>query len=63
MKTQTDKPVVMTDEGICPCIGQLMMVHGQSCKIVAIHDFGTVDVETPSGRNWFRVTGLPFLKP
>ena len=53
---------VITDQGICPRIGQLMRVHGQTCKIVEVHDLGTVDVESPSGRYWWRVSGLPFLK-
>lgn len=60
-KQEQTEGVALPENARIPTIGQLMLVHGQFCKIVSIHDFGTVDVESPSGRNWYRVTGLPFV--
>lgn len=44
-----------------PQIGMVMMVRNQKCRIVKIHKFGTVDVETIDGTRAYRVTGLPFI--
>jgi hypothetical protein len=30
-----------------------------SCVVIAVHSFGTIDIETPSGK-CFRVSGLSF---
>lgn len=35
-----------------------MMVYGHRCRIVKVHAFGTVDVETLDGTRAYRVTGL-----
>ncbi len=37
-------------------------VHGkiQTVKVLAVHPFGTIDIETESG-NCYRITGLSFL--
>lgn len=45
-----------------PHIGQTCQVYGVWCTIIAIHPFGTIDVEAMdgSGRYW-RVSGLSFL--
>ena len=39
-------------------IGDIIIVYGQKCRIYAIHDFGTIDVETLDGSRCYRVTGL-----
>ncbi len=47
-----------------PKIGDLCTVRNLACKIVAVRDFGTIDVESIDGRNLnaaFRVTGLAFI--
>lgn len=45
-----------------PRIGQLVRVRGVMCRIIAVHVFGTIDVEAmdDSGRCW-RVSGLSYL--
>ena len=43
-----------------PQIGQLVTVYGQQCRIIAIHDFGTIDVETLDGSRCYRLSGLAF---
>ncbi len=42
-----------------PTIGQTFDVRGTLGTIVAVHAFGTIDVELPNGRT-YRVTGLFF---
>ena len=43
-----------------PTIGQTITVYGQTCKIVRVSPYGTIDVVSPSGKA-YRVTGLSFL--
>jgi hypothetical protein len=63
MKTQQIKSEVAVN---CerPKIGDLCTVRNLACKIVAVRDFGTIDVESIDERNLnaaFRVTGLAFI--
>lgn len=51
-----------TDSGKAPSVGQTYNVYGQTCRIVKVYDFGTMDVETLDGSRAYRVTGLPFIK-
>lgn len=44
-----------------PEIGQTYKVYGQTCRIVKVHQFGTIDVETLDGSRAYRVTGLSFI--
>jgi len=32
------------------------------CRVLAVYDFGTVDVEVIATGNCYRITGLPFLR-
>ena len=41
-----------------PLLGAAMTVHGVAGKIIAVHDFGTVDVEQVRTGRAYRVTGL-----
>jgi hypothetical protein len=47
-----------------PIVGQKikLSVYGalQTVTVLAVHKFGTIDVETASG-NCFRITGLSFI--
>ncbi len=43
-----------------PQIGMTFIHAGQSCVIVKVHKFGTIDIQSPSGK-LFRVTGLSFI--
>ncbi len=43
-----------------PQVGMTFMHAGQSCVIVKVHKFGTIDIQSPSGK-LFRVTGLSFI--
>ncbi len=63
MQTQTIKAEVAVN---CdrPKVGQLCTVRNLMCRITAVRDFGTIDVESIDERNLnaaFRVTGLAFL--
>ncbi len=49
----------MESKSKAPQIGQLCTIRGMRCRIIAIHDMGTIDVETLDGKRWFRVSGLP----
>jgi hypothetical protein len=42
-----------------PSVGMTMKVYGAVGTIIAVHAFGTVDVEMADGR-CYRVTGLAF---
>jgi hypothetical protein len=45
-----------------PTIGQHCKIYGVWCQIIAIHPFGTIDVEAIDGSGrWWRVSGLAFL--
>jgi len=37
--------------------------HSVACRILAIREGGTVDVERLSDGNCFRLTGLPVIRP
>lgn len=47
-----------------PVIGQKIQVSIysklQTVTVIAVHKFGTIDIETASG-NCFRITGLSFI--
>lgn len=50
------------DKGIeVPAIGQTVKVRGQRAVIIAIHPFGTIDVQLNDGR-CYRISGLAFEK-
>jgi len=51
MKNQTSRPTA----------GQLITIYGHKCRIVTVHPFGTLDVETLDGSRAWRVTGLAFI--
>jgi len=45
-----------------PKIGQIIKYSGLNCRIIAIHKFGTIDIQEVGGqeRCW-RMSGLNFL--
>lgn len=51
----------MHNKGKRPEIGQIIVVRDIECKIVKIHPFGTVDVESLDGKHNYRVSGLNFI--
>jgi hypothetical protein len=55
------KPAVGCSTPAVPRVGMLTECHGQTCRIVAVHYPGTLDVESPSGK-CFRISGLWFPK-
>lgn len=68
MKTETDTTTASAQPGNVrgfirkdgkPRVGQIMVVRGQICNVIAVHKFGTVDVMC-GDRAW-RVTGLNFI--
>lgn len=40
-------------------LGDIVIVRGLQCRIIAIRPFGTVDVESLDGRYVWRLSGLP----
>ena len=48
----------MTDNK--PLVGMTYQYNGQTCIIVKVYPFGTMDIEAPNG-NRFRVTGLSWI--
>ena len=42
--------------------GMTYMVGERKAVIRKVYTFGTMDVEVVSTGEWFRVTGLPFIK-
>lgn len=45
-----------------PTIGQVITVHGVTCRVVKVHDFGTCDVVSLDGSLAWRVSGLGWIK-
>lgn len=43
-----------------PAVNQLIEVRGVVCRIIKIHPFGTVDVESLCGKHAWRLSGLRF---
>lgn len=43
-----------------PVIGNTLTVRGQTCTIVRVHPFGTLDVSSADGHHHYRVSGLAF---
>lgn len=43
-----------------PRIGQICIVRGLKCRVIAIEPAGTIVVESIDGKRWYRVSGLAF---
>ncbi len=41
-----------------PKIGQTIIAHGKTCRIVKIQSYGTIDVASLDGKSHWRITGL-----
>jgi len=44
---------------IRPEVGQTVKMRGLHCLVIAVRDFGTIDIEAPNGK-CFRLSGLGF---
>ena len=43
-----------------PQVGKIVKVHGKDCRIVKVHQFGTIDAVSLDGSRVWRLSGLGF---